>query len=104
MTQSPSPSPSEFPKHIPAPKFAVGTRCRWIPQPSTDWGIIVGYMLLPDETIPQQSAAWRWSYLLMLDSSSPSRRWTVMDWVGEDDLELFPMQPGLNHDPTQEEP
>ncbi|MBD2463955.1 hypothetical protein H6G89_23415 [Oscillatoria sp. FACHB-1407] len=100
MTQPPS--PLDFPKQIPAPRYAVGTRCRWIPQPSTDWGIIIGHILLPSETTPHQGADWRWSYLLMLDNSSPSRRWTVMDWVSEDDLELFPMQPVLTQNPQQE--
>lgn len=68
-------------------KYPLGTRCRCVPTPQTDWGTVIGQIYAPDQ---KNSHQWSWLYLLLLDSDSPSRGWIVADWVDEEDLELLP--------------
>ncbi|WP_225895243.1 hypothetical protein [Leptolyngbya sp. NIES-2104] len=84
--------PADFPNTISLPKYPVGSRCRWIPTPATDWGIVIGQTYIPSRA-EAALTQWAWSYLLLLDADSPSRQWLVADWVDEADLEFFPTQP-----------
>jgi len=81
--------PAEFPTMASAPKFSLGSRCRWIPNPKTDWGTVIGHVYIPTNH-DRSSSEWSWLYLLLLDVDSPSRQWVAVDWVGEEDLELIP--------------
>lgn len=85
--------PPGFPNTIGLPKYSVGSRCRWIPTPATDWGIVIGQAYIPSKSEDAISIRWAWSYLLLLDVDSPSRQWLLADWVDEADLEFFPTQP-----------
>lgn len=104
MVQLPASVPFNFPDQIQAPRFSIGSRCRWIPQLSSDWGIVIGQVLLPTTATTHPQIDWQWVYLLMLDASSPSHRWTAIDWVSEDDLEPFPNQADTPQPAQQEEP
>lgn len=84
--------PAEFPEIASAPKFSLGSRCRWIPNPNTDWGTVIGHVYIPTNH-DRSSSEWSWLYLLLLDVDSPSRQWVAVDWVGEEDLELIPSPP-----------
>ncbi|NJL41365.1 MAG: hypothetical protein HC899_35145 [Leptolyngbyaceae cyanobacterium SM1_4_3] len=83
--------PPNFPETTQFPRYPFGTRCRWIPNPSTDWGTIIGQVYAPVETVELSDSQWSWLYLLLLDADSPSRTWLVADWVEEDSLELLPV-------------
>ncbi len=75
--------PESFP-FVNPPRFFYGDKLRWIPDgDKTDWGIAIGryYSFAP------HCCAWTWSYLIWLDSLSPSHAWTVADTAWEDDLE-----------------
>ncbi|BAU13948.1 hypothetical protein LEP3755_44910 [Leptolyngbya sp. NIES-3755] len=85
--------PPGFPNTIGLPKYPVGSRCRWIPTPATDWGIVIGQAYVPSKSEDTTLTQWAWSYLLLLDVDSPSRQWLLADWVDETDLEFFPTQP-----------
>jgi len=76
----------DLPNQIAIPQYSCGSRCRWIPNPNTDWGTIIGLMYLPCETA-DADPQWGWVYLLRLDWDSPSRAWVSTDWVEEDQLE-----------------
>jgi hypothetical protein len=84
--------PAKFPKMASASKFSLGSRCRWIPNPNTDWGTIIGHVYIPTND-DHSSSEWSWLYLLLLDVDSPSRQWVAVDWVGEEDLELISSPP-----------
>lgn len=84
-------APDKVPGTIQEPKYAIGDRCRWIPNPSTDWGTIIGYVYPLHQTKQQSDSQRSWLYLLLLDTDSPSRRWITADWVDEEDLE--PLSP-----------
>lgn len=84
--------PPGFPNTIGLPKYPVGSRCRWVPTPATDWGIVIGQAYIPSR-VEAASTQWDWSYLLLLDDDSPSRQWLLADWVDETDLEFFPLNP-----------
>jgi hypothetical protein len=84
--------PAEFPEMASAPQFSLGSRCRWIPNPNTDWGTVIGHVYIPTNH-DRASSEWSWLYLLLLDVDSPSRQWVAVDWVGEEDLELLPSPP-----------
>ncbi|GAP97965.1 hypothetical protein [Leptolyngbya sp. NIES-2104] len=81
--------PMQFPDAIARPQFAIGDRCRWIPNPATDWGMVIGQVFVPIEADQSELQQWAWVYLLLLDSDSPSRSWLIADWVEEADLELY---------------
>lgn len=81
--------PSEFPGSISVPRFVVGDRCRWIPNPATDWDIVIGQVFVPIEADQLEPQPWAWMYPLLLDSDSPSRSWLIADWAEEADLELY---------------
>jgi hypothetical protein len=85
--------PPGFPNAIGLPKYPVGSRCRWVPMPATDWGIVIGQAYAPSKLDDAASTRWDWSYLLLLDADSPSRQWLLADWVDEADLEFSPTQP-----------
>lgn len=72
------------------PKYLMGSRCRWIPTPQTDWGTVIGQVYAPDLNNPGETSQWSWLYLLLLDTDSPSQRWVGADWVSEEDLEFLP--------------
>jgi hypothetical protein len=81
--------PEAFP-FVNPPRFFYGDRLRWIPDgDKTDWGIAIGrfYSFAPHR------CAWTWSYLIWLDSLSPSYAKTVADTAWEDDLERMEEAP-----------
>lgn len=86
------PSPPQF---VVPPKYAIGARCRWIPRQHTDWGQVIGHVCLPSVENSNETPQWSWTYLLLLDSDSPSRSWVVADWVDEEHLEILSEQPPL---------
>lgn len=86
---SPIALPVGFPENVQIPKYSLGDRCRWIPNPQTDWGTIIGQIYTSIETGHPESQ-WSWLYLLLLDADSPSRPWIAADWVEEEVLEQLP--------------
>ena len=60
--------------------------------PQTDRGTVIGQIFIPEQVADHETPQWTWVYLLLLDVDSPSRKWVVADWVGEQDLE--PLPPG----------
>jgi hypothetical protein len=82
--------PSDFPKTVATPKYPLGSRCRWIPTPQTDWGTVIGQIYVPNPISQNKTTEWSWVYLLLLDLDSPSKCWVAVDWVSEDDLETLP--------------
>lgn len=96
--------PLNFPEAVSVPRYALGTRCRWIPMPETDWGTIIGQVYTPQESQGAEIPQWSWIYLLLLDSSSPSHQWLLADWVDEEDLELLPSSFSQADPQPQEEP
>lgn len=82
--------PVGFPADTKLPKYALGDRCRWIPNPNTDWGVVIGQIYAPAATEPPCDSQWLWLYLLLLDADSPSRQWLMADWVEEQELERLP--------------
>jgi hypothetical protein len=80
------------------PKYRFGARCRWIPMPQTDWGTVIGQILIPEQVADHETPQWSWVYLLLLDADSPSRGWIVADWVGEQDLEPIPPDQEIQSD------
>lgn len=79
--------PAHFPEAVSSPKYSIGSRCRWIPTPATDWGTVIGQIYIPDSIGGRTADCWIWAYLLLLDPDSPSRQWLVTDWVDEENLE-----------------
>jgi hypothetical protein len=61
----------------------LGSRVRWKPMPSTDWGRIAGM----EYAIHQPRNSWQPRYKVHLDPDSPSRAWIDSDWAWEWDLE-----------------
>ena len=78
--------PEGFPATIPAPKFQIGDRVRWQPQPTEDFGTITGVQYAPIYPLP----IWAWKYTIWLDIQSPSRLWVRSDIAWEVDLEPLP--------------
>jgi hypothetical protein len=76
------------------PKYSIGSRCRLVPQPHSEWGTIIGQIYAPVfknlDKARQKTDRWSWIYLILLDTDSPSRGWIAADWVDEEDLELLP--------------
>jgi hypothetical protein len=77
------------------PKYSIGSRCRLVPQPCSEWGTIIGQIYAPvfkdlDKARQKKIDQWSWIYLVLLDTDSPSRGWIIADWVDEEDLELLP--------------
>lgn len=81
--------PARLPPAIPNPTYPLGSRCRWIPNPHTDWGTIIGQIYSPYHLDHSSEVQWSWLYLLLLDPDSPSQQWLVADWVEEEQLELL---------------
>jgi len=77
--------------NVQPPKYSLGLRCRWIPNPQTDWGIVIGQIYIPNIQ-DLEGKNWSWLYLLLLDEDSPSRSWITIDYVDEEDLEAFPSE------------
>lgn len=91
--------PQGFPRHIPNPKFQIGERVQWQPQPSSDFGTITGLQYAPIHA-PYR---WGWKYTIWLDRHSPSRLWITTDTAWEIDLEFLPLtQPQFS--PENEQP
>lgn len=82
--------PTHFPDVINSPKYPIGSRCRWVPTPATDWGTVIGQIYVPSRTENKAATQWNWAYLLLLDPNSPSRQWLAADWVDEENLEPLP--------------
>ncbi len=80
--------PEDFPKSLPPFSFKLGSRVRWKPMPSTDWGRIAGM----EYAIHQPRNSWQPRYKVHLDPDSPSRAWIDSDWAWEWDLEPEPEQ------------
>jgi hypothetical protein len=82
--KTPAPDlPTNFP-NVEMPRFLYGDSLCWLSDGEvTDWGIVIGrfYSFAP------YCCCWRWSYLLWLDSNSPSSAWLSADIAWEDDLE-----------------
>jgi hypothetical protein len=76
------------------PKYSIGSRCRLVSQPCSEWGTIIGQIYAPVfkdlDKARQKTDRWSWIYLILLDADSPSRGWIIADWVDEEDLELLP--------------
>ncbi len=87
--------PTHFPDGINSPKYPIGSRCRWVPNPATDWGTVIGQIYVPSRTENKAATQWIWTYLLLLDPNSPSRQWLVADWVDEENLEPLPTESTL---------
>jgi hypothetical protein len=87
--------PTYFPDVINLPKYPLGSRCRWVPNPATDWGTVIGQIYVPSRTEDKAATQWIWAYLLLLDSNSPSRQWLAADWVDEESLEPLPIESTL---------
>lgn len=64
-------------------KFQLGQRVCWIPQPSTDWGTIIGLEYEWSGTLE----SWQPKYCVLLDADSPSREWVDRDWAWEKDIQ-----------------
>ena len=79
--------PKGFPATVPAPKFQIGDRVRWQPQPTEDLGTITGLHYAP----VQHLQSWAWKYTVWLALSSPSQRWIRSDMAWESDLEPAPL-------------
>jgi hypothetical protein len=90
--------PPNFPETTSCPKYQMGSRCRWIPNPHTDWGTIIGQIYSPYRLDPSSEVRWSWLYLLLLDPDSPSQQWLVADWVEEEQLEVIVFTPSENSD------
>lgn len=78
--------PADFPHQISTPKFQIGDRVRWQPQPTEDFGTVTGIQFAP----AQHLQTWTWKYTVWLDLQSPSRLWLVSDTAWETDLEAIP--------------
>ncbi|MEL6815844.1 MAG: hypothetical protein AAFP03_13680 [Cyanobacteria bacterium J06598_3] len=81
--------PTNFP-NVEPPQFAYGDRLRWKTHTTTtDSGIVTGrfYSFTPHRR------RWQWSYLIWLDSASPSAAWTRADIAWEEDLERHKPKP-----------
>jgi len=78
-----------LPNPLPLPRYSIGDRCRWIPMSTTDWGTVVGTVVLP-EVRPDGPVVWSWVYLILLDPNSPSRQWVAADWAEASELERLP--------------
>ena len=76
--------PKGFPATVPPPKFQLGDRVRWQPQPTEDFGTITGLHYAP----AQHLEGWAWKYTVWLALSSPSQGWISSDSAWEPDLEL----------------
>lgn len=76
--------PQDFPVTVPPPKFQIGDRVRWQPQPTEDFGTITGLHYAP----AQHLESWAWKYTVWLALSSPSQGWISSDSAWEPDLEL----------------
>ena len=79
--------PEGFPAAVPLPKFQIGDRVRWQPQPTEDFGTITGLHYAPDHHLQ----SWAWKYTVWLSLSSPSHGWISSDMAWESDLELAPI-------------
>lgn len=90
--------PTRLPQTIPNSTYPLGSRCRWIPNPHTDWGTIIGQIYSPYRLGRSSEVRWSWLYLLLLDPDSPSQPWLVADWVEEEQLELLVSAPSENSD------
>jgi len=77
--------PEGFPHHTPTPKFQIGDRVRWQPQPTEDLGTITGIQYTPAQGLQ----SWAWRYIVWLDLQSPSQQWIRADTAWETDLELI---------------
>jgi hypothetical protein len=88
--------PARLPQAIPNPAYSLGSRCRWIPNPHTDWGTIIGQIYSPYRLDHSSEVQWSWLYLLLLDPDSPLQQWLVADWVEEEQLELLASAPSEN--------
>jgi len=75
--------PGDFPQQVQIPKFQLGDRVQWQPQPSQDFGTIIGIQYAP----ASQLEVWAWKYVIWLDRYSPSRAWVMSDTAWESDLE-----------------
>lgn len=78
--------PNGFPHHTPSPRFQIGDRVRWQPQPTEDFGTITGIQYAPAQHLQD----WAWKYTIWLDLQSPSHHWTEADTAWETDLEPIP--------------
>lgn len=74
------------------PRYSVGSRCRTVPTPHTEWGTVIGHIYAPVLESSGEVRQWSWIYLLLLEPDSPSRDWVLGDWVEEEDLEIFPAE------------
>lgn len=81
--------PKGFPNRVPPPKFQMGARVRWRPQPTEDFGTITGIQYAP----AQHLQTWAWKYTVWFDLQSPSRLWLMSDTAWEFDLEALPTVP-----------
>lgn len=75
--------PEGFPHQISNPRFQLGDRVQWQPQPCQDFGTITGIQYAPASHLQ----AWAWKYIIWLDRHSPSRSWVITDTAWEIDLE-----------------
>jgi hypothetical protein len=89
--------PEGFPSQVPVPRFQIGDRVRWQPQPTEDFGTITGIQYAP----AQHLQIWVWKYTVWLDQHSPSRLWLTSDTAWEPDLEALPTRPAA--EPVAEE-
>ncbi len=78
--------PKDFPHHIPTPRFQLGDRVQWQPQPTQDFGTVTGIQYVPAPHLQ----TWAWKYIIWLDRHSPSRLWILTDTAWETDLEVLP--------------
>lgn len=74
--------PVGFPHHIATPKFQIGSRVQWHPQPTQDFGTITGIQYAPAPHLH----SWTWKYNIWLDRHSPSHPWVKTDTAWEMDL------------------
>ncbi len=81
--------PQDFPHHTPSPKFQIGDRVQWHPQPTQDFGTVTGIQYAPAPHLHH----WTWKYSIWLDRHSPSRLWVKTDTAWEMDLKFLPIVP-----------